>query len=183
MTPTVIDIREAPREGISPSAGFTIIGLAMFMLLIGILLSALPYLSPGVREVADKETAVLLEANLNAIIGYAGTQGRLPASPDYPSLVRSQMDRYGHATHYTVDALLTTPGGICLAKRGEAGLIVPGFKERVAFVIWSDGQDGQTEPAKPEGAVASGSEIPLDGGDDIVKWFTLIEAKAVADCR
>lgn len=164
------------------SAGFTIIGLAMLMVLLGMLASALPYLMPGNREVSDKETALLLEANRNAIIGYAGMQGRLPTAQNYPSLVRSQMDHYHHVTHYTYDAALAMPGGICRASRGQAGLEIRGLAERAAFVLWSDGQDGKTSPAKPEGAVPSESQIAV-GGDDILKWASLKEMKAVARCR
>ena len=165
-----------------PEAGFTIIGLTILMILLGIIVSALPLLTPGVREVSDKETALLLEANINTIIGYAGMQGRLPMARDYPSLVHSQMDRYNHATHYTYDASLATPGGICSAERDQAGLLIADIRERVGFVIWSDGQDGKTQPAKPEGAVPSSSEIPVGRGDDILKWVTLSELKGVARC-
>lgn len=165
-----------------PEAGFTIIGLTLVMILLGIIISALPFFSPGTREVSDKETALLLEANLNTIVGYAGMQGRLPMAQDFPSLVHSQMDRYHHATHYTYDASLATPGGICRAERDQAGLLIAGISERVGFIIWSDGQDGKTQPAKPEGAVPSSSEIPVGKGDDILKWVTLSELKGVARC-
>lgn len=165
------------------SAGFTIVGLAMLMVLLGLLLSILPYLMPGVREVSDKDTAILLEANLNAIVGYAGIHGRLPTVQDYPSLVHRQMDGYRHETHYTYDARLAAPGGICRAQRGQAGLVIEGLHERAAFIIWSDGQDGQTNLEKPEGAVPSGSDIPVGRGDDIVRWVSLIEVKAAAQCQ
>lgn len=170
-------------ERLHKSAGFTIIGLSMLMVLLGILASALPYLMPGVREVADKETAVLLEANINAIVGYAGVQGRLPTAQDYPSLVHGQMDDYRHEIHYAYDERLAAPGGICQAERGQSGLKLSGVSEPAAFIIWSVGQDGKTSPEKPEGAVASGSDISVGSGDDIVRWVSLIEVKVVAKCR
>ena len=164
-------------------AGFTIVGLSMLMILLGILVSVFPYLLPGVQEVADKETAALLEANRNAVIGYAGVQGRLPVVELYPSLVPSHRDGYRHATHYTYDARLAEPGGICRARRGEDGLILTGLSERAAFVIWSNGHNGTMDPERPIGAVPSETELPVGEGDDVVKWASVTEVREVARCR
>lgn len=175
---------EEERTRKSKSAGFTIVGLSMLMVILGLFISIVPYLSPGNREVSDKETSILLEANLNAIVGFSGVQGRVPSATDYPSLVRSQMDGYRNATHYTYDSFLATPGGICRAKRGQVGLRIVGAPGQVAaFVVWSDGMDGKTGPAKPEGAVPAHTSVEADSGDDIVKWVSVAELKTAAQCQ
>ncbi|MEO5377074.1 MAG: DUF1566 domain-containing protein [Magnetococcus sp. DMHC-6] len=181
------------------SAGFGLIGLAMTMIILTIFLSTLLLLAPNMETVAREKTVTLLKANKQALIGYAITNGRLPVSADYGSVVPSLTDGYHNNTYYAFDSRLTATNGICANPSTYISIdTLPNHV--VAFVIWSNGRNGVINPTptpiKTAGAQVtdvtiynssySVGSLPNDSSDDIddiLEWVTLDELKKFVGCE
>ncbi|WP_130472449.1 DUF1566 domain-containing protein, partial [Candidatus Magnetaquicoccus inordinatus] len=177
------------------SAGFSLVGLAMIMILIGVGLSILPLLSPNLETIGREQTVSILHANKNAVMGYAMANGQLPSLADYPKVVPSLKDGYQNPTGYAFDSRLMSSKAIC------ATPLTPPFKitvdtlgntVAVAFVIWSKGRNGVVNatppPIKVEGSIATDNTLfpnppPSPNVDDLLEWVTLDELKKNVGCE
>ncbi|MBF0427622.1 MAG: hypothetical protein HQL94_01755 [Magnetococcales bacterium] len=183
-------------------AGFSLIGLSMLMIVLGIGLSTtLMFLVPAMERTSREKSVAILKADRNALIGFASAKGRLPEAREYLSdsgatVVPSLVDGYHNRIHYIYDKGLSTPGSVCA--RSTANLsICPNATEcpqsgailNVAFALWSDGSNGMVNGglAAPDKTEAT-RNIPHprylhgDNLDDLLEWVTLDELQQRVGC-
>ncbi|MBF0371322.1 MAG: type II secretion system protein [Magnetococcales bacterium] len=187
--PGSLNIRSFP----SNQSGFSLVGMALAMILLGIVVSTVGYLFPRYADFLREKNTQHLQADLQALIGFAATHGQLPPTQingipqTYTNVIPQPRDAYNAPIHYLYDPQLSHPGSLCAASSTPIRVINQATVENVAFVLWSSGYDGRMHPVKGTGAVATEGEtivIPTyaQGRDDGVLWATLERLQAAAHC-
>ncbi|MBF0341487.1 MAG: hypothetical protein HQL95_11085 [Magnetococcales bacterium] len=179
------------------SAGFSLISMALFLMLLGVALSTLMLLIPDMETLAKEKTVAHLRADRNALLGHAASRGRLPESEQFASVVPHHLDGYLNPIQYAYDSRLTGEHSICSV--AEARLSVA-EQSGVALVIWSHGHNGRVNqtngtPDKRSGPAAQSTMMPhpaysnrgtpddiTDDLDDLLVWVTLDELRQQAGC-
>lgn len=171
------------------NGGFSLIGLALSMIVLGVILSTLMLLTPNMETVVREKTANILAANRNALIGYVGSFGKVPqydpahGGIDYERIIPNLLDGYRNTTGYLYDARLAQADVLCQTTTTSTVVSVAGrgltTVANVAFVIWSNGDNGVVDGGQSSGpkSVLTPVTIALD---DILVWATLDELKSVA---
>ncbi|MBF0190024.1 MAG: DUF1566 domain-containing protein [Magnetococcales bacterium] len=180
------------------SAGFSLVGMALFMMVVAIGVSTLSLMAPNIETIGREKTVAALRANKSALIGYATANGRLPNATEFGSVVPNPLDGYQNTIQYAFDSRLVTTGAVCATP--SAYLSVDSLSS-VALVIWSQGRNGQvnnatTTPDKSAGAMAASTTFPnsvysnngtpndiTDDTDDLLEWVTLDELKKYFGCQ
>ena len=120
---------KAGRPSISSEHGFTIVEMAIVMVIVGILVSlGITMVGSLAKTAKVNETQGTIEAGLESLIGFAATNKRLPINANFAAAVKKANDAWGNPLYYIVDASLapaapyTAPDYIC--NRRSTGLTV-----------------------------------------------------------
>lgn len=185
--------------------GFTLVELAIIMVLVGILVGiGASMIGPLTKRAKLNETRDIVNGAVEAVIGFAAPRNRLPdltASPSATSFwtnVRTQNDAWARQLVYVFDNNLAT--SICtrtttnITVRVCANAACTTFTDvlNVAFLVFSVGDNSvnQTYAAGssaiaapttiltyPVGVTVAGAE-----NDDVAKWMTLSELQMKMAC-
>ncbi|MEO5333480.1 MAG: DUF1566 domain-containing protein [Magnetococcus sp. YQC-5] len=168
-------------------AGFSLIGLALLLFLIGIGISTLTLLTPNLETSSREKTVSALKADKKALTGFAASKGRLPpfGTFTFENVIPSFHDGYQNLVRYSYDSRLTSADGICNNK--TTWIQVDGLAN-VALVIWSQGRNGAVTAGKNRTEGAIGASLVMStpaadvADDDLLEWVTLEELQKAAGC-
>ncbi len=190
--------------------GFTLIELAIVLVLVGLLLGlGTSLVGILIKQVKRRETQERLDAAVESVIGYAQTHKYLPDNATFFSVVRTPRDTYGKPFIYIYYSALAGSGGYCGKKESPITIRIchdngcSSYEEikNVAFLVLSSGENYNIQTYLPNpSAVSSDTVIKIyDYGikvddypsdmnrveeyDDQVKWITLSELRRKADCK
>src|SRR3990170_602389 len=186
--------------------GFSLVEMAMVLVLVGILVSlGMGLMGPLLKTAKYTETKETVNAALTSAIGYATTNNRLPTTAEFPSAVRNPRDAWSNALYYIPDANLITSanGGIC--GRKSTGMTVLKCPDSacaaptstitdVAMVVAAAAENRNIQTATAAGTVnvyitdlAAIDDYAADLSrpepyDDVVGWLTLNELRIRSGC-
>ncbi|MEO5377073.1 MAG: prepilin-type N-terminal cleavage/methylation domain-containing protein [Magnetococcus sp. DMHC-6] len=184
--------------------GFTIIELAIVMIIIGLIISgANTIFTPSMKQAIKNKNETVIRHGVDALVGFAGAHKQLPAN--FTEAVNSKVDAQNNSLLYGYDANLAVQNSVC--NRSSTNLTIQILKAdntekfkiaNVAFWLWSKGYDGVSTitPSTPyENAISVNTTVPIVNfeipvysdavgaiKDDLVGWATLSELKAAAEC-
>lgn len=180
------------------SAGFSLISLALFLMVIGVSLSTLTLLWPNLESVGREKSVAALRADRNALLGFVAAQARLPEAGEIATRLPRPLDGFLNPIQYAHDAALTAPNAICAATTTRLAV---DKQANIAFTLWSHGRNGRVnqvdgQPDKRPGAIEVATPIPnppFDNGgtpdditddlDDLLEFMSLDALRAVAGCQ
>lgn len=186
--------------------GFTLVEMAMVLVLVGILVSlGMGLMGPLMKTAKYTETKETVNAALTSAIGFATTNNRLPTAVEFPTAVRNPRDAWSTALYYIPDANLTTSanGGVCgrkstgmtVLKCPDAACAAPTSTiTDVAMVVVAAAENHNIQTASAAGTVevyitdlASIDDYATDmtrpeAYDDVVSWLTLNELRIRSGC-
>ena len=196
------------------SGGLTLIELAIVLVVIGILLGlGAGLLSVLIKRLKYNESKEIINAGVEAIIGYAVSTGHLPHSANLSSVVRSIKDSYGKDIAYVYDNDLAdqnltslcglTSTNLTVRVCSDASCTSSNDISNVAFILISGdgnynnqthGTQNVTSPttvniypfgAEVDNFQVAGDDDPdrVEGYDDIVKWVALHEIQSAQGCE
>ena len=190
--------------------GFTLIELAIVLVLVGILLGlGTSLIGLLIKQAKRKETKERVDAAVASIIGYAQSNSYIPDNSTFSSVVRTPRDAYGKDLRYIYYANLAGSSGYCGAKSSplkvrlchDAGCSSYDEIDDVAFIVLSGGENYnvQTFIPSPPGVTTNSTVNVYDPGievddypsdmnrveeyDDVVKWVTVSELQQKAGCK
>ncbi|WP_457641191.1 prepilin-type N-terminal cleavage/methylation domain-containing protein [Persephonella sp.] len=190
--------------------GFTLIELAMILVIIGVLIGiGVTTFSILIKRAKYAETKEIVNAAVDAITGYASSSGRIPTLTELNTVVRTLEDSYGKSLVYIYDRDLTNPSpyghcglnstNISVQICDDSACSTSTTINNVAFIILSgDGNYNNQTAGSQEITTATtirvfqyGVEVdnyPTDINrvepyDDIVKWVTLHELQTKEGCE
>ena len=152
--------------------GFTLIELAMVLVIIGLLVGmGAGLIGPLTKKVKMSRTRDTLNDVYNAIIGYAAANKSIP--PDLQVLGVKTKDAYGRDLLYSPAGGITA-ANLCTTKGGYLRINDYGMsKNDVAFVVFSQGENVCNDSGTASPFIISGFGTPgsCPGGyDDIVMY-------------
>ncbi len=190
--------------------GFTLMGVAIILVLVGILLaSGARFMSSVVKRSKILETKKTIDAAVESLVIYGTSNNELPASASFASTLTTSEDVWGKTLFYIVDASLTdsTAGGICDRTSTALTLnICPDSAcgsptntiSNVAFIVLSGGENfnNQTDGTQD---ISSLTEINVyapdvsidnyttdmnraDAYDDLAGWRSISDLRIKAGC-
>lgn len=183
--------------------GFTLIEIAIVLVLIGIMVSAgASMVGPLTKRAKYTETKQAVDAALEAVIGEGAANDAIPTVAAFPTIVRTFRDSWRQNILYVPDPNLVTGGfGICGRRTTNISLNIcpdaacgaPTTIPNVAFLIASGGGNYnlQTGVASPINVYDRGIPGIDDNNadmnraepyDDVVRWVTLNELRIKAGC-
>lgn len=200
-----------PQSAIHNSQGFTLIEMAMVMIVIGLLVGlGATVIGPLMKQYKYTQSRGIIDAAKESAISYAAGNNYIPdntgGASDFTQVVTESKDAFSRSLYYIADNSLFVTGGNEVCERGTTGLIVQTCPDAacgtptnvvndVAFVVVSGGANFNTQTDNAAGAVNvyeqdtpgvddydDGSGKVPDNYDDIVKWVTLNELKTKAGC-
>jgi len=186
--------------------GFTLVEMAMVLVLVGILVSlGMGLMGPLMKAGKYTETKETVNAALTSAIGFATTNNRLPTAVEFPAAVRNPRDAWSNSLYYIPDANLTTSasGGVC--GRKTTGITVLKCPDSacasptstitdIAMVVVAAAENRNIQTASAAGSVkvyatdlASIDDYATDltrpeAYDDVVAWLTLNELRIRSGC-
>jgi len=186
--------------------GFTLIELAVILVIIGMLITmGAGLMGPLVKSAKYNETKETLNGAVATVTGFGTINNRIPTGVEFPSVVRIPRDSWRGSLFYIpeADLVTTTDGGIC--GRKSTGITVALCPDStcaaptatitdVAFVVLSGGENKNIQTASSAGTVqVYDPDIPgiddyttdmnrTEPYDDIVKWLTLNELRIKSGC-
>jgi prepilin-type N-terminal cleavage/methylation domain-containing protein len=196
--------------GIKNSSGFTLIELAIVLIIAGLLVGlGVGMLGPLTKRAKILETRKLIDAAAESLISYTAGNNKLPATGSFSSVVRNPNDAWTKSLYYITDSSVTSSsgGGICQRKTTRLTLrICPDTGcgtptstiSNVAFIVLSGAENYNNQTAGTQ-AVSSATtlstyevDVSVDGYvtdmnrvepyDDIYRWVTLDELRTKAGC-
>ena len=200
------------KDKLNESNGFTLIELAMVLVIIGLLMGMGAGLVGTLTKRAKLyENRNIIDAAIESLISYSASNNELPDIATFPSIVRNPNDVWKKQLFYIVDndLLDSTAGGICDRKTTQlklnncptTGCGAPtNTIDNVAFIIISGSANFNnqttipaTNPVTSDETVnyySQGLELDdyttdmnrTDPYDDIIKWITLDELRIKAGC-
>ncbi|MCL5062689.1 MAG: type II secretion system protein [Nitrospiraceae bacterium] len=165
---------------ILPQRGFTLIELAMVLVVIGLLIGlGMSLIGPLTKRAKYTETKEIVSAAVESVISYGAANNKLPDSAAFPTVVRNPNDAFTKPLVYIYDNNLTniSIGGICGRKTTA---ITVGSTPNAAFVVVSGSDDYEVQTTPNTSGAYSGNVTVSE--DDIVKWVTLDELRIKAGC-
>lgn len=194
----------------SPGAnnkGFSLIELAMVLVIVGILLTiGMSMIGPLTKRAKLMETRETVKAAKEAVLGYAVKNGYLPISTDPDPLGLAgarKLDAWGRNLQYTPAAALNGTGNACgtttttmtVQECTNAACTTFNTKSNVAFIVYSVGEDTNgvcTGVVSPFRVWMQGSGYnspciyaavnPAFSYDDVAVYVSLDEIKAARGC-
>ena len=186
-------------------AGFTLIELAIVMVIVGTLVAfGVALVGPLTKRAKHNETKEVVNAAVESVIGFASEGNKTPNAAEFSTGARNPKDVWGKNLHYISDANLGNldAGGVC--GRRTTGITVRNCTNadctssseiaNVAFLVISGAGNYNIQTGNAGGRVtvyAVGTkdidDYPADIDqreryDDIVKWVTLNELRIKAGC-
>jgi prepilin-type N-terminal cleavage/methylation domain-containing protein len=154
--------------------GFTIVELAVVLVLVGILISlGVSMIGPLTKRARESDTKGTIDAAIESLVGFAATNHRLPTVAEFTGAVKKPNDAWGNALLYVVDTNLTTiPAGstdtICGRKATNltvrscvnAGCTTFTDTPNTAYIIFSGGANVNNQIAAT-GAVAAATTVNI----------------------
>ncbi|MBK3331621.1 prepilin-type N-terminal cleavage/methylation domain-containing protein [Persephonella atlantica] len=186
--------------------GFTLIELAMVLVIIGLLAGiGITALGILVKRAKVNSTKEIVNADVEAVLGYTFSIGKIPDLSTFLTVVRNKKDSFGKDIVYIYDSGLTSYCGrlktnITVYICSDAACTVPVQTIRnVAFIILSGSANYNNQTAGA-GEITTPTVIKVyDYGikvddysgdlnrvepyDDIVKWVTLSELHNNEKCK
>lgn len=186
--------------------GFTLVEMAMVLVLVGILVSlGMGLMGPLMKTAKYTETKETVNAAIISVMGFATTNTRVPDTAEFPSVVRNPRDAWSTALDYIPDANLVSAanGGVCgrkstgitLLKCPDAACAAPTSTiTDVAIVVTAAAENRNIQTASAAGTVrvyttdlAGIDDYATDMTrpepyDDVVGWLTLNELRIKAGC-
>lgn len=114
---------------ICSNAGFTVVEMAIVMIIVGILVAlGVSMMGPLARTAKVNETQATIDADIESLFGFAATYKRLPTNANFAASVKKTNDAWANALYYLVDGNLapsvpySSPDYICT--RRSTGLTV-----------------------------------------------------------
>ena len=192
----------------SNQKGFTLIEIAIVLIIIGILLGlGVALIGPLTKQAQFKRSRERVRACKEAIIGFVAARGRLPSSGEFHGIC-NENDAWGNTLGYIVDDSskdngvgtnvdLTQAGKVCCSQvPADVGLVDNSSgttKERkdIAFIVYSKGENRSDEISKTEASYTIDSTTYLtyfiqeysDSFDDIVEYATIYELRDTIRCE
>lgn len=192
--------------------GFTLIELAMVLVVIGILVGfGVGMIGPLTKSAKYTETKETVNAAVESVIGYSIANNKLPdnnATTGFPTIARNPNDAWTKPLSYIYDNALLTVNNICINTTTnitvkvcpDAGCTPPtSTTSNVAFIVLSGGANYNNQTAGSQGVTSAmtvnvydvdvnnidsyaGDMNRPEPYDDIVKWVTLYELKTKLGC-
>lgn len=156
-------------------SGMSILNVIMLLMLIGVLVIAgASLVGPLVKRGKVNDTKTTITSNVDAIISWSVTNGKIPSDTEYTAVLPNPNDAWGRSLVYAYDADLANPsqGGLC----GRTSVTY----NPIAFVIVSGGDDFSTE-STPNSSQAFTAAPDLKTSD-LYRVVTLDELKNRAGC-
>ena len=180
---------------------FTIIELAMVLIIVGLLIGGGASLfSVTMERQRVTQTKQDMEANIESVIGYAATYGYLPNQDNFDKTARAKKDKWQRKFYYIpAPNLVDLDYDICYVNESDLNITDKDDNvkvEDVAFVIISSGPNYNMQTAMEDNEVKihDQNETNIDdnstdaGGyekmdyDDIAKWVTFNELRSKIGC-
>ncbi len=189
--------------------GFTLVELAIVLVVIGILLGlGVALLGPLTKQAIFKRSRERVKACKEAIIGFVVTSRRLPTQQEFQSIC-NQKDAWGRSLIYIPDdstvnydgnndrADLTTQNTCCSSLPSDMAVNDRAFtggannyKEDVAFIVLSEGENRSQDGSLVTGQDVDGVIYALytieeytDTYDDIIEYVTVYELRDAINCE
>ncbi len=167
------------------SKGFTLIELAIVLVVIGIVVGlGIPMIGTLVKKQKLNASRDVARAAKEAVSGFAVKNKRLPTSAEFPTIVRN-LDAWGNTLVYYADTNLVSGNACCSAAAGFTVTDQGTNKESIAFIVYSLGADGTDDTSNPNPPPPSYiiSE-QSDDYDDIPHYVSIEELKSnVLSCE
>lgn len=191
------------------SKGFTLIELAIVLVIVGMLVGmGAGLMGPLTKRAKIYETKEIINAATEELTSYGATNNDLPDITAFSSEIKKSTDVWGRALSYIMDDRLkdSALGGICerkstyLTVRTCSNAACTSYDDRsnIAFIILSGGENTNNQ-TRGSGAVTTSTNVnvyanglsvdnyPTDisrveAYDDIVKWISLNELRIKAGC-
>ncbi|WP_457638920.1 type II secretion system protein [Persephonella sp.] len=186
--------------------GFTLIELAIVLIIIGLLLGiGITVFSLLIKRAKISSTKEAVNAAVESVLGYTFSAGKLPDSTQFSQIVREKKDAFGKDLVYIYDEGLTdycgrTSTHITIEVCSDTACTTPvQTVENVAFIVLSSSANYNNQTAGSQAVNSDttirvyeyGVEVDNYAGDfsrvepydDIVKWVTLSELHNSESCR
>lgn len=176
--------------------GFTLVELAVSMVVIGILLGlGMSMVGPLMTSIKVRESRENLAASVESINSYASGNNRLPDTTLLASVVRSPQDAWGRDFIYLYDANLyaasPTKDTVCGRRSTNITLTTTdpaATIPNVAYIMLSQGDNAVTDTTIGGTAVTTGAQtatvtVAANTADDLVRWVTLDELRTKIGCQ
>jgi len=191
----------------SETKGFTLIELAIVLVIIGFALaSGSSLLALAVKKKSTETDSARLVSAKNSLFSHSALNGTLPEKEGFAPAVSYSSDFGGRAVAYIYDDTLTEESGsaeaVCrrrtskleLRKCRDAGCTDYSVVRNIAFVTVSGGANANIQTGADEAGIVriyvqgdAVDDYPADGVkkqayDDIAEWVTLGELQARSGC-
>lgn len=177
--------------------GFTLVEMAVVLVIVGILLSGgMMVMRVLFDQVRLRESRETINAAMESINSYAAANNKLPVDfTSFKSEVRSYKDAWSRDLIYVFDSALaptsSTKDSIC-GRRSTSMSITDASTgttiNNVAYLILSQLDPAVTDStigttALTSGPISSSTTITAKTTDDIVRWVTLDELRSKMGCQ
>lgn len=183
--------------------GFSLVELSIAIVIVGLLIAmGMKMLVPLIERTKRASTRETVDAAVEAVIGFAETNNRLPSASEFPGVVRNFKDVWGNDLIYLYDANLGNDDTICASNTtgislktcADSGCGTFDTTGDIAFLVLSGGanQNVQTNtasiPVKVYNMGLPGIDDYTTGlnraeaYDDIVERVVLPELRIKAGC-
>jgi len=190
--------------------GFTIVELAIVLVIVGILISlGISMIGPLSKRAKVSETRGVVDAGAESLTGYAATNRRLPTTVQFAAALQKASDAWGNTLYYIVDGSLTGTADAICGRRStyitvrncrNAACTIYADVQNVAFIIGSFGSNFNNQTAATQTVTAAATINIYDAGlavdghagdlggartepyDDIIKWVTVEELRTKTGC-
>ncbi|MBI4825031.1 MAG: hypothetical protein HY807_01225 [Nitrospirae bacterium] len=193
------------KRAASNKDGVALLHLGIILMIIGLLIVfGIKALGPLLQREKHIDTKDIINAGIDAVAGFAVTNGRIPTVAEFANIARNPKDIWGNDLVYIPDPGLTSGDPICDRNTtdthvqncgGDASCASPSaIIDNVAFVIVSGGDNFNMQTNVASSTIntydydligiddyASGLNRP-ENYSDIVLWMELSELKARVGC-
>ncbi|QAR33955.1 type II secretion system protein [Geovibrio thiophilus] len=187
----------------SETKGFTLIELAIVLVIIGFALaSGSSLLALAVKKKSAETDSARLVSAKNSLFSYSNVNGVLPVKEGFAPAVSYSHDFGGRSVAYIYDEALTSNDAVCRRKTASfelrrcrnAGCTDYTAVRNIAFVTAGGGANANIQTGADEAGIIriyiqgdAADDYPADGTrieayDDITEWVTLGELQARSGC-